>query len=100
MDNNSKIGVNYSNVSNSRIEDKRFTRERETWKKPVQENPMSSTFDALIRMEAGLEGRTIMEKIADPNRPTWDQYKKENEDKVIKYHLFNFYNIIIFIYFP
>ena len=33
-------------------------------------------------MAAGLEGRTIADKLADPNRPTWEQYKKENEDKL------------------
>lgn len=43
---------------------------------------MSSTFDAFQRMAAGLEGRTIADKLADPNRPTWEQYKKENEDKL------------------
>merc|ERR1719453_721832 len=43
---------------------------------------MSSTFDALIRMEAGLDGRTLAEKMQDQNRPTWEQYKKDNEDKL------------------
>lgn len=33
-------------------------------------------------MAAGLESRTIADKLADPNRPTWEQYKKENEDKL------------------
>ena len=33
-------------------------------------------------MAAGLEGRTLAEKIADPNRPTWEEYKKVNEDKL------------------
>jgi len=33
-------------------------------------------------MEAGVDGRTIADKIANPNRPTWESYKKENEDKV------------------
>ena len=43
---------------------------------------MSSTFDALVRMEAGIDGRTLAEKMADTNRPSWEQYKKENEDKL------------------
>jgi hypothetical protein len=29
-----------------------------------------------------LESRTLAEKIADPNRPTWEEYKKVNEDKL------------------
>ena len=43
---------------------------------------MSSTFDALVRMEAGVDGRTLAEKMADTNRPSWEQYKKDNEDKL------------------
>ena len=39
----------------------------------------SSTMEALVRMEAGLGEQTIAQKLADPNRPTWDQYKKDNE---------------------
>jgi hypothetical protein len=44
--------------------------------------PVSSTFDAFQRLAAGLEGRKIGDKIADPNRPTWEQYKKDNEEKL------------------
>ena len=33
-----------------------------------------------MRMAAGKEGRTIADKINDSNRPTWDEYKKKNED--------------------
>jgi hypothetical protein len=62
----------------------------------------SSTIDALVRMEgacpnlgvpfvivlisflvfvaAGLGARSIADKLNDPNRPTWDQYKKNNAD--------------------
>ena len=29
---------------------------------------------------AGLTGQTIADKLADSNRPTWDQYKKDNEE--------------------
>ena len=29
-----------------------------------------------------LLGRTIAEKLSDVNRPTWEQYKKDNEDKL------------------
>jgi hypothetical protein len=42
----------------------------------------SSTFDAFQRMAAGKEARTIADKLADTNRPTWEQYKNENEDKL------------------
>ena len=42
----------------------------------------SSTFDAFMRMQAGLDGRKLADKIADTNRPTWEQYKKDNEDKL------------------
>lgn len=37
--------------------------------------PVSSTFDAFQRMAAGLEGRTVSDKINDPNRPTWEQVR-------------------------
>ena len=30
----------------------------------------------------GQEERTIAQKLADSNRPTWEQYKKDNEDKL------------------
>mmetsp|Transcript_46848 Transcript_46848/g.60215 ORF Transcript_46848/g.60215 Transcript_46848/m.60215 type:complete len:159 (+) Transcript_46848:436-912(+) len=33
-----------------------------------------------MRMASGKEGRTIADKISDTNRPTWDDYKKKNED--------------------
>jgi hypothetical protein len=36
-------------------------------------------------MAAGLEGRTLAEKIADPNRPTWEEYKKVNEEEESEY---------------
>lgn len=35
-----------------------------------------------MRVMAGMEERTIAEKLADPNRPTWEQYKKDNHDKL------------------
>jgi len=78
-----KSSVNYSMVSDKKIEDARFIREQNTWKQPnAPEQKMSSTFDALVRMEAGIDGRTLAEKMADTNRPSWEQYKKENEDKL------------------
>ena len=44
--------------------------------------PRSSQMEAVMRVMAGMEERTIAEKLADPNRPTWEQYKKDNEDKL------------------
>ena len=38
--------------------------------------------DAVMRLMTGQEKRTIADKISDANRPTWDQYKKDNEDKL------------------
>lgn len=35
-----------------------------------------------MRMVTGKEERTIADRISDPNRPTWEQYKKENADKL------------------
>lgn len=78
--------VNYSTISDRQVGDKRFERERAykiNEEKGGNSGPaMSSTFDAFQRMAAGLEGRSIADKIADPNRPTWEQYKKENEEKL------------------
>ena len=42
----------------------------------------SNTYDAFMRLAAGLEPRTLSDKINDPNRPTWEKYKKDNEDKL------------------
>jgi hypothetical protein len=84
-------GVDFTAISDRQIGDKRFERERAA-KIAIQEKgvavlkeskpAMSSTFDAVIRMAAGLESRTIADKINDSNRPTWEQYKKDNEDKL------------------
>ena len=43
---------------------------------------VSSQMDAVLRLMSGQEARTIADKLADSNRPTWDQYKKDNEDKL------------------
>ncbi|KAG7392686.1 hypothetical protein PHYPSEUDO_015075 [Phytophthora pseudosyringae] len=44
--------------------------------------PQSATMDAFMRMVTGKEERTIADRISDPNRPTWEQYKKENADRL------------------
>ena len=38
--------------------------------------------EAVLRLMTGKEERTIAEKFADANRPTWEQYKKDNQDKL------------------
>ncbi len=38
--------------------------------------------DAFMRIMTGKEERSISDRINDPNRPTWDEYKKDNEDKL------------------
>jgi len=43
---------------------------------------VSSQMQAVMRVLAGQEERTLAQKLADPNRPTWEQYKKDNEDKL------------------
>lgn len=35
-----------------------------------------------MRMITGKEERTIADRISDPNRPTWEQYKKDNAEKL------------------
>ncbi|KAF1332012.1 Beta-glucosidase 30, partial [Globisporangium splendens] len=90
-------GVNYSQVLDRHVNDDRFERQRNarvgatpapvappassssTAKKPVAQ---SATMDAFMRMVTGKDERTIADRISDPNRPTWEQYKKENADKL------------------
>lgn len=43
---------------------------------------VSAQMDAVMRLMTGREERTIAEKLADSNRPTWEQYKKDNSDKL------------------
>eukprot|EP01038_Epipyxis_sp_PR26KG_P009848 gene9848-13248_t len=74
-------GVNLDVVMDRQVGDRRFEREKSSYKDKGGV-AASSTFDAFQRMAAGLDGRTLAEKIADPNRITWEQYKKENEDKL------------------
>lgn len=84
-------GVNYGAVLDRRVDDARHERERaykesirEKGASSLQEKPsaMSSTFDAFQRMAAGLEPRTLQDIMSNPNRPTWEEYKKENESKL------------------
>lgn len=77
-------GVDYSSLTDKQTGDKRYERERAAFTEPQAggQAPVSATFDAFQRMAAGLEGRSIADKINDSNRPTWEQYKKDNEDKL------------------
>lgn len=77
-------GVRYDSVTDRRIEDPRHERER-AYKDSKDKGAgpaVSSTFDAFQRMAAGLEPRTLADNMSNPNRPTWEQYKKDNEDKL------------------
>jgi hypothetical protein len=84
-------GVDFSALSDRQVGDKRYERDRAE-KLAIQEKgvavlnearpAVSATFDAFQRMAAGLDGRSIADKINDSNRPTWEQYKKDNEDKL------------------
>lgn len=80
--------VNYNVISDKVIEGSRFEREKQF---KIKENEKkvdssgqqnSSTFEDFRRLAAGLDARTVADKIADPNRPTWEQYKKDNADKL------------------
>lgn len=80
-------GVNYSAVTDKRVDDARHEREKaykesSSMDKSSGGTAMSSTFDAFQRMAAGLEPRTLADNMSNPNRPTWEQYKKDNEDKL------------------
>lgn len=77
--------VNYDAIMDRQVGDKRFEREKAHKDNNLatsSSSTVSSTFDAFQRMAAGLDGRTLADKMSDPNRPTWEQYKKENESKL------------------
>lgn len=77
-------GVKFDVLVDRQVGDPRFERERQ-YRLEAKENgakPVSSTFDAFARMAAGVEGRTLAQKLSDPNRPTWETYKKDNESKL------------------
>ena len=87
-------GVDYSTTASRHMDDARFERAIRNKQSEAGSSAgasqaaasagasgavRSSTMEALVRMEAGLGEQTIAQKLADPNRPTWDQYKKDNE---------------------
>lgn len=80
-------GVNFEAISNKAVIDKRYAREASVkvdqgLSSSSSSQPVSSTFDAFKRLAAGLDGKSLADKMNDPNRPTWEQYKKDNEDKL------------------
>jgi len=42
----------------------------------------SATMDSVMRLMTGQQERGIRDKLNDSNRPTWEQYKKDNADKL------------------
>lgn len=86
--------VDYSKISDRPVQDARFEKaargpiapqmpEREAATEAAAPVPrMSTQMDAVMRLMTGREERTIAEKLADSNRPSWEAYKKENEDKL------------------
>ena len=88
--------VDYSKVADRHVDDERFEKQRQA-KSTADTGPavaaaggtpagqpkqQSSQMAAVMRLMQGKEERTIAEKLADSNRPTWEQYKKDNEDKL------------------
>lgn len=86
----SSSGINYNLISDKVIEPNRYIREKDYKSKDVninnnnamKSNNVSATFDAFRRLTTSQESRKISDLIADPNRITWEQYKKDNEDKL------------------
>ena len=81
----SGAGVDYSKVSDRHVDDVRYERDYGSKGAAPAGEPAggrSAAFDAFMRLQAGLDARTIEDKINDKNRPTWEQYKKDNEDRL------------------
>jgi len=87
------IGVKYDKVADRHMDDDRYERELEFKRQQAEGKDAattaatvggggqsSATFDAFMRMATGKQERSIADKINDTNRPTWDEYKKKNED--------------------
>ena len=87
-------GVNYSKVADRHVDDDRYEKHRgasteagtpAAASEPAESSKaggVSAQMAAVMRVMAGQGERTIAEKLADSNRPTWEQYKKDNEDKL------------------
>ena len=89
-------GVNYAKLSDRHVDDDRHERPQAGMSK----NPSTGTtnvaaakgdggagggsaaMDSVMRLMTGQQERGIRDKLNDANRPTWDQYKKDNKDKL------------------
>jgi hypothetical protein len=79
--------VDYSKIVDRPVQDERFKSHAPQPKgapaAPAAAAPkMSAQMDAVVRLMTGREERTLAEKLADANRPTWEEYKKDNHDKL------------------
>jgi hypothetical protein len=74
--------VDYSKVSDRPVQDARFAKKHQPAAASAPAAAPSAQMDAVMRLMTGREERTIAEKLADSNRPTWEQYKKDNQDKL------------------
>lgn len=88
-------GVNYSKVADRHVDDDRYEKHRVAPTEATvpatapadvadasKSGAVSAQMAAVMRVMTGQGERTIAEKLADSNRPTWEQYKKDNEDKL------------------
>ncbi|GMI37771.1 hypothetical protein TrCOL_g12003 [Triparma columacea] len=89
-------GVDYTKVSNRHIDDDRYERPQNgminqtTGAPALSSGPAaasggaakSATMDSVMRLMTGQQERGIRDKLNDSNRPTWEQYKKDNADKL------------------
>lgn len=93
-------GIDYSKVADRHVDDNRYEFQKQARSTPstatadagptaaagtsaaAAKPKVSSQMVAVMRLMAGMEERTISEKLADSNRPTWEQYKKDNADKL------------------
>ena len=88
----SGAGVKYDQLSKGVIVDNRYQKFQNSSSSSlsVTQNPNNmnntvnnnSTVDALHRLAAGLDQKSLADKFNDPNRPTWEQYKKDNESRL------------------
>ena len=87
-------GVDYSLVSSRHIDDDRYERGKTNkghatagagsaaGSNSLDLTAKSSTMDSVMRIMTGQSERGIKDKINDSNRPTWEQYKVDNRDKL------------------
>ncbi|CAM9682248.1 unnamed protein product, partial [Discosporangium mesarthrocarpum] len=84
--------VDYGKVNQRHMDDNRFERELKN-KEDLQKQAVtgtnkdadqapSATYDAFMRLQTGQQERTIKDKINDPHRVSWEQFRKDNEDRL------------------